>query len=165
MYLIYMNSYIKLIFMPIINDDHYLAYCSIIVRVSAIFGAPFWGAIGDKKGFKTTLLIIVLCNFISKIIGLFCQEKWNLIVLYFILGFADKGLVTIIGPGLIEIFGLETAIGLIPYQGISGFVALLSIPLVQILLSSFFSYKAILALLLVLSIVSLALVNYFYFKI
>jgi MFS family permease len=68
-----MVLYMKLTFMPIINDDHYLTYCSVIVTVSSIFGAPFWGAMGDKKGFKTTLLIAVICDFISKIIGLFCQ--------------------------------------------------------------------------------------------
>jgi len=68
-----MVLYMKLTFMPIINDDHYLAYCSVLVTVSAIIGAPFWGAMGDKKGFKTTLLIVVVCDLVSKIIGLFCQ--------------------------------------------------------------------------------------------
>jgi MFS family permease len=101
MYLIYMSLYMKLTFMPIINDDHYLAYCSVVVTVSAIVGAPFWGAIADKIGFKNTLLIVVICDIVSKIIGLFCQQKWNLIIMYFMLGFNDKGIITIIGPGLI----------------------------------------------------------------
>lgn len=87
--------------MPIINDDHFLAFCSVVLTVSAIFGAPFWGYIGDKKGFKTTLLIVLLVDIAVKIFGLFCQQKWNLMMLYFMLGFNDKGILTIIGPGLI----------------------------------------------------------------
>lgn len=91
----------KLIFMPIINDDHYLAYCSVVLTSSAIIGAPFWGYIGDKKGFKKTLLIVIVVDLVCKIFGLFCNEKWNLIILYFMLGFNDKGILTIVGPGLI----------------------------------------------------------------
>jgi MFS family permease len=98
--------YMKLIFMPIINDDHYLATCAISVTLSAIFGAPFWGYVADQIGFKRTLVIVVAVDFVCKFLGLFCQERWNVILLYFTLGFNDKGLITIIGPGLIEIFGL-----------------------------------------------------------
>jgi MFS family permease len=99
----------KLIFMPLINDDHYLAYCSIILTVAAIIGAPFWGAIGDRFGFKTTLFLLIIIDLACKIFGLFCRRKWNLMLMYFLLGFNDKGILTIIGPGLIEIFGLEMA--------------------------------------------------------
>ncbi len=101
-----MSLYMKLIFMPIINDDHFLAFCSVVLTVSAVFGAPFWGYVGDAKGFKFTLLLIILIDILAKIVGLFCQRKWNLMALYFMLGFNDKGVLTIIGPGLIEIFGL-----------------------------------------------------------
>jgi MFS family permease len=109
LYLIYMSLYMKLIFLPIINDDHFLAFCSVLLTVSAIIGAPFWGYVGDKKGFKFTLLTVLIFDFAVKIFGLFCQQKWNLMILYFTLGFNDKGILTIVGPGLIEIFGLELA--------------------------------------------------------
>ena len=99
----------KLIFMPIVNDDHYLSLCAISVTISAVFGAPFWGHIGDTIGFKKTLLLIISIDCLCKTLGLFCQHKWNIIILYFALGFNDKGIVTILGPGLIEIFGLEMA--------------------------------------------------------
>jgi MFS family permease len=92
--------------MPIINDDHFLAFCSVVLTVSAIFGAPLWGYIGDKQGFKKTLLLVLVVDSIAKVLGLFCQQKWNLLLLFFVLGFNDKGILTIIGPGLIEIFGL-----------------------------------------------------------
>jgi predicted MFS family arabinose efflux permease len=62
----------KLIFMPIINDDHYLASCAVVVTVAAIIGAPLWGCIGDHKGFKFTLMLVVMADLFCKLLGLFC---------------------------------------------------------------------------------------------
>lgn len=73
LYVIFMTLYMKLIFMPIINDDHFLAMCSIVLTVSAVFGAPFWGHFGDKKGFKFTLFLVLAFDLTTKIVGLFCQ--------------------------------------------------------------------------------------------
>jgi len=72
LYLIYLVMYFKIIYLPIINDDHYLAVCSISVTIAAICGAPFWGFLGDKYGFKKTLLFVTVIDFICKIFGLFC---------------------------------------------------------------------------------------------
>lgn len=77
------------------------------------------------------------------------------------LGFNDKGIITIIGPGLIEIFGLEMATELIPYKGMSIFIAYMTVPIVQIMLSSIWTYQHILMLLLVFSGVALGLSIYF----
>lgn len=165
MYLIYMSLYMKLIFLPIINDDHFLAFCSVLLTISAIFGAPFWGYVGDTKGFKYTLISVLIVDLISKIIGLFCQKKWNLMILYFLMGFNDKGILTIIGPGLIEIFGLELATELIPYKGIALFLAYVAVPLTQILFSKQFSYEVILLFFIICSAISVGLAYYFYKKI
>jgi hypothetical protein len=51
--------------------------------------------------------------------------------MYFCLGFNDKGIVTIIGPGLIEIYGLEMATELIPYKGFTIFLTYIIVPLFQ----------------------------------
>ncbi len=71
-YLIYLLLNVKLIYMPLINDDHFLSYCSALVTVSAIVGAPFWGYISDAYGFRTTLAAIVTFDCFVKIFGLFC---------------------------------------------------------------------------------------------
>jgi len=63
----------KLIFMPIINDDHYLAFCSVVLTLSAVIGAPFWGLLGDKIGFKNTLLSVLVFDFVVKVGGLWCK--------------------------------------------------------------------------------------------
>lgn len=71
-YLIYLVMNIKLIYMPYINDDHFLSYCSALVTVSAVVGAPFWGYIADLKGFKFSLLMLVIFDTLVKIMGIFC---------------------------------------------------------------------------------------------
>ncbi len=73
LYVIYLNLYMKLIVMPIINDDHYLASCAISITIAAIIGAPFWGFIGDLKGFKFTFLLVISLDIVLKFFGLFCQ--------------------------------------------------------------------------------------------
>ena len=95
--------------MPIINDDHFLSYCSVIVTLSSAIGAPFWGFIGDSKGFKNTLLMILIFDFFVKIFGLFSDEKWSLVILFLLLGSNDRGLLTVLGPGLVSMFGIEMA--------------------------------------------------------
>ena len=91
----------KIIYMPILNDDGFLAFCSIILTISAVVGAPIWGLVADRNGFKKTLLIVCVSDLLSKVIGLFCNSKWAIALMYFIIGFNDKGVITIIGPGLI----------------------------------------------------------------
>ena len=73
LYLVYLVMFMKMIFMPIINDDKFLAICSIILTVSAIFGAPIWGLIADRLGFKKTLFIVCTIDLFCKIFGLFCN--------------------------------------------------------------------------------------------
>lgn len=164
MYLIYLVLYMKLVFMPIINDDHYLAFCSVILTASAIIGAPLWGYLGDKLGFKKTLLLVVSVDLCCKVIGVFCQHKWNLALMYFALGFNDKGILTIVGPGLIEIFGLEMATELIPYKGISLFIAYVAVPVTQVALPNF-DYRIFLSIFIMCSIGAVALAYYFFAKV
>ena len=97
---------IKLIYMPIINDDHFLSYCAAIVTLSAVVGAPLWGCIGDMKGFKLTFLLICIVDSVVKGFGVGCEAKWSLALLFFGLGANDRGLLTVVGPGLISIFGI-----------------------------------------------------------
>ena len=104
---------IKLIYMPIINDDHFLSYCVALVTVSAVT-SPFWGYLCDSNGFRTTLLLVTAFDSFVKIFGIYCDQKLSLAVLFFLLGSNDKGLLTIIGPGMVGMFGVEMATELIP---------------------------------------------------
>jgi MFS family permease len=134
-YLIYLMQNLKLIYMPIINDDHFLSYCAAVVTASAFIGAPFWGALGDSKGFKNTLLMIAIADTCVKFFGIYSVSKWSLVILFLLLGANDRGLLTIVGPGLIGMFGVEMATELIPYKGLALILAYSVAPIMQILLS------------------------------
>ena len=73
LYLIYLVLFMKILLMPIINDDHFLAWCSVLITLSAIFGGPFWGKVGDRYGFRFTLMLIISIDICCKILGLFCR--------------------------------------------------------------------------------------------
>lgn len=120
--------------MPIINDDHFLSYCIALVTISAVI-APFWGELCDSRGFKTTLLLVTVFDSIVKIFGIYASSKWSLGLLFFLLGANDKGLLTIIGPGLVGMFGVEMATELIPYKGLALIIAYILAPVMQITLN------------------------------
>ncbi len=81
------------------------------------------------------------------------------------MGFNDKGILTIIGPGLIEIFGLEMATKLIPYKGLSLFLAYVVVPIIQITLIKAVPYQAILFVFMLCSGVAVLLGRHLYFKV
>lgn len=101
LYQIYIHLNIKLIYMPIINNDHFLVYCAIISYAVAIFGAFFWGFLGDKKGIHTSLLIFTVLDLIIKIYGCFANTQFSILIMFILLGLSDKGMMTMMGPGLV----------------------------------------------------------------
>lgn len=70
LYIVYLVLFMKIIFMPIINDDQYLAMCSVVLTVAGMIGGPFWGYVADLKGFKKTLLLVCITDLVTKIMGL-----------------------------------------------------------------------------------------------
>jgi len=74
-------------------------------------------------------------------------------------------MLTIIGPGLIGMFGIEMATELIPYKGLAVFLAYVIAPLFQIFLSGLISHQNLLVVYLLFSIVGLGLCWYLNFKI
>lgn len=97
---------LKIIYMPIIHDDRFLVYCSIAATTFSIFGAFIWGYIGDKKDFYYTLVVFAILDLFVKFYGVFAKTKETIFLLFILIGFVDKGALTIIGPGLVKIFGI-----------------------------------------------------------
>lgn len=164
-YLIYLVMNVKLVYMPIINDDHFLSYCSALVTISAVVGAPFWGYVADEKGFKATLLMLVCFDTVLKLVGVYCDEKWNLALLFFLLGVNDKGMLTIIGPGLIGMFGIDMATELIPYKGLAVFFGYIIGPVFQMLLGNILSLQKLLLIFMVFSIIGVLLALYLNYRV
>jgi hypothetical protein len=44
-----------------------------------------------------------------KIYGKFATTKISLMMLFIFIGLVDKAIVTVMGPGLVKIFGIDTA--------------------------------------------------------
>lgn len=97
---------LKIIFLPILNDDRFLVYCAISGTAISILGAFIWGYLGDKNGFFNTLLIFAILDTTVKIYGDFADTRATIFILFILIGLTDKGMLTIMGPGLVKMFGI-----------------------------------------------------------
>ena len=101
LYEIHLIMNFKIIFMPLINDDHFLSYCSMLCSVVAIIGAFFWGCLGDLKGVAFTILILSALDLGSKIFSDFAVTKPTVIVMVILIGLISKSMTTLAGPGFV----------------------------------------------------------------
>lgn len=95
--------------MPLLNNDLFLVYCVVVSTALSIAGALFWGYFADSKGFYPALLVFTVLDCVVKILGSFARSEVTVMMLFIGLGFVDKAMITIIGPGLVKIFGIQTA--------------------------------------------------------
>lgn len=135
-YQIFLSTNLKIIYMPMVHNDIFLAYCAIVTSVSSIGGAFVWGYIGDKYNFYFLLFIFTILDFLIKLYGRFAVTEATIFVLFALIGFVDKAMLTIMGPGLVKIFGINIATELLPYKGFSVFLGFLTAPLGYIILGS-----------------------------
>lgn len=96
----------KIIFMPLVNDDHFLGYSSMICSIVAILGAFLWGYLGDLKGVAFTILLLSILDFGSKIYSDFAVTKTMIILMVVLIGLISKSMTTLAGPGFVEYFGI-----------------------------------------------------------
>lgn len=114
----------------------------------SICGAFFWGYIGDKKGFFATLFVFAVLDCLFKIYGDFATTKISIFILFILVGLTDKAMLTIMGPGLVKMFGIQIGTELLPYKGVSVLLGYILAPLVYICLSSYitpFEYLQVLS--------------------
>lgn len=118
--------------MPIVNNDHYLGYCLIANTAANIIGTLLWGWIGDLKGINMSMIFVCLANLLAASIGFFSKDAIMLMVFMIFMGFADRGMETIAGPGLVEIYCLKVASKLMPFKAVSLLLGFVIAPLIQI---------------------------------
>lgn len=97
----------KIIYMPIVNDDHFLSYCSMICSIVAICSAFIWGYLGDSKGVAFTIMLLSILDFGSKIYCNFALNKPMIVVMMILIGLISKSMTTLAGPGFVEYFGIK----------------------------------------------------------
>lgn len=123
--------------MPLISDDHFLSYASMVCSVISIGGAFFWGWLGDYKGIYFTILLLSILDLGGKIFSDFAFNKPMIIVMVCLIGLISKSMTTLAGPGLAEIFGLKLGTQLLPLKGVAIIIGYILVPLFQILLAKY----------------------------
>ena len=113
-----------------------MTYASTINQIFSTVSSIIWGYIGDKFKFKYLFLGNLICYFLFGIV-----IGWNLslelwVMLIVLMGSIDRGIFTIIGPGLVTIFGLDVGTKLYTIKSTSYFGAFMIIPLLVMVLSS-----------------------------
>lgn len=87
--------------MPIIGDDHFLSYSTMVCSLVSIGGAFIWGILGDIKGIYFTILVLSILDFISKIFSDFAMTKPTIIIMVVLIGLISKSMMTLAGPGFV----------------------------------------------------------------
>lgn len=157
LYEIYLNISFKIIFLPIVNDDHFLSYVSVLCNVVSIAGAFFWGWLGDKRGTAFSILVLCIADFGTKLFGNFAMEKSTILVMMVLIGCLSKAIATLAGPGFAEYFGHKVGTELLPYKGVAILAGFILVPLLQVILSPFFTPHQYLVILSSFSLLTLGM--------
>ncbi|KAL4512575.1 hypothetical protein ABPG72_020412 [Tetrahymena utriculariae] len=124
-----------------INDDHFLTYIITFSTLISSISNIGWGYLVDKYNFKTVylrlILVILAAGFLFPI---FSDSKLGFYIFFQILSASERGLYTIIGPGLVKIFGMKLGAELFPVKSTSFFLALVILPIIQFFMLKFFDY-------------------------
>jgi hypothetical protein len=91
----------KIIYIPVIADDHFLSYCIMLCSVVSIVGAFFWGWMGDLKGVAFTILVLSILDFGGKLFSDFALTKPTIVTMVILVGLISKSMTTLAGPGFV----------------------------------------------------------------
>ncbi|EGR30235.1 major facilitator superfamily protein, putative [Ichthyophthirius multifiliis] len=127
-----------------INDDHFLTYLISITTIVSSLSNILWGYLVDRYQFRSVYIflicIILISGFIFPIIS---SNIFGFSIIYQILGSTERGLYTIIGPGLVQIYGIKLGSELFPIKSTSFFLALVLVPVIQVFLLKRYTYDQI----------------------
>jgi MFS family permease len=132
LYEIHLMMNFKIIYMPILPDDHFLSYCIMLCSLVSIVGAFFWGWLGDLRGVAFTILILSVLDFGSKLFSDFALTRVTIMIMVVLVGLISKSMTTLAGPGFVEYFGLTMGTELLPFKGISILLGYILVPLLQL---------------------------------
>ncbi len=91
----------KIIFMPLVNDDHFLSYLAMLCSFMGIFGAFIWGYLGDHKGVIWSILVLSILDFFGKIFSDFSVTKPTILLMIILIGLISRSMTTLAGPGFV----------------------------------------------------------------
>lgn len=65
------------------------------------------------------------------------------------MGISHKGMMTVIAPGLVQLFGIKLGAEILPIKGTSVFLALATLPLIQVLLLRYLNFDQTIHMILI----------------
>ena len=127
-----------------INDDHFITIVGFLNGVGAFGGRVLFGHILDKTNFQKLFFILELLLAIFSFTFPFISDHAYLYALWIIvLAGVDGGIMCIIGPGLIRIFGFEIGSKLYPIKQTAFYVSMIIVPLAQLVLMNYMDLEQI----------------------
>jgi hypothetical protein len=137
LYEIHLMMNFKIIFMPLITDDHFLTYSIMLCTLVSIGGAFLWGCLGDLKGISFTILVLSVLDLLGKIFSDFAITKPTVLIMVILVGLVSKSMTTLAGPGFVEFFGLHLGTELLPFKGAALLLGYVMVPCFQLLTANF----------------------------
>ena len=127
-----------------INDDHFITIVGFMNGVGALGGRIIFGHILDKTTFKKLFLILeIFLAFFSFTFPLISDYSYLYALWIMAISSIDGGIMCIIGPGLVRIFGFEIGSKLYPIKQTSFYISMFIVPLLQLLLMNYISVDQI----------------------
>lgn len=137
---LFLNINFKTYGLTKIKDDYFVTFGAFLNGIASTIGRVFWGYILDKMSFKILYLVI---QFILAIFSLsfpiFSENSTYFAIWIVSIAFCDGGMMCILGPGLIKIFGMEIGSKLYPIKACSFYISLIIVPILQFFVMDYIS--------------------------
>ena len=112
--------------------------------VGALTGRIFFGHALDKTTFNRLFLYLeIILAFLSVTFSFISDYSYLYAFWIFAIASIDGGIMCIIGPGLIRIFGFEIGSKLYPIKQTSFYLSMIIVPISQLMLMNFISMEMI----------------------
>ena len=132
----YVHLNTKIIYMPILEDDHLISLGLMALTLSsAIFSVP-WGFLADKKGPFFAILVFSVLDLAVKLYATLDQSKAGFLIGMTLIGSTEKAMLIFFAPIMIDTFGLQAANSLLFLKGVAGIISMVFISVFGILMSN-----------------------------
>lgn len=154
---LYLNINFKSFSLTRLNNDYYVTTLYLLNMICGGLGRFFWGFMVDKYDFKKIFILLEIMVFVNASLFPFMRNNFLFCFFIFCIAFFDGGLISIMGPGLITIYGLNVGSKLLPIKGLAFFLGLLFCPLIGYLFEKSLGIEKVLFILGFLNIIGVIL--------
>jgi len=137
---LFLNINFKTYGLTKIKDDYFITFGAFLNGVASTIGRVFWGCVLDKMSFKFLYLFIqVFLACFSITFPFFSGHTTYFAIWIICIAFCDGGMMCILGPGLIKIFGMDIGAKLYPIKACSFYISLIIVPIIQFFVMDYIS--------------------------